>query len=329
MKRTKRILITSAAGIAVASAAYLALNHQPASQQSVDVLPKKVSASVETPILTTLTPSDLPAVCEADPVLQSAITKWCDAARTGGALTEADRSELHRAIASSTLDPSSLLAIADCIKRYAKAETLVAGLLAQRASEVVLAEPHSDDPAQFARRVRLLMEIKKTFWYCIDKSDRRLVASQLKVCEVLSRVRANQEPELEEARVSSVIGAAECLYLLGSSEDALARLDSLSNKARLTKRQTVSVAWARALALCALDRYSEAIPQLEYCASENGFDHQVDSLGMLTLANIRDGQLDAAERHLSQLGEKSPQNAILLRAMDELRRERLKVAHNP
>lgn len=275
MKRTKRILITSAAGIAVASATYLAMKHQPASQQSVDVLPKKVSASVETPILTTLTPSDLLAVCEADPVLQSAITKWCDAARTGGALTEADRSELHRAIASSTLDPSSLLAIADCIKRYAKTETLVAGLLAQRASEVVLAEPPSEDPEKFASRVKLLMDIKRHFWFVMDKGERQFTQQQLSVCEDLASLQPGVSPDFEEARISSVIGAAECLYLLNRNEESLARLDELTVNTPLTPKQAVSVAWARALPLFGEKRFAEALSEFQVVANTPDSDHNV------------------------------------------------------
>jgi Flp pilus assembly protein TadD len=119
------------------------------------------------------------------------------------------------------------------------------------------------------------------------------------------------DEQLQNARAHGFIGAAECLYVMGKTNDAIAAALAIDTSA-MNQEQRSSVGWIRGLSLFDAERYQEAIPELSLVAARPTSEkHTSDAHALLILALLRSGRFEDAAGSYRSFSASNPASRLV------------------
>jgi len=237
-----------------------------------------------------------------EPQLKAWIENWQGTMWRGEKPGDGDRKLLEAALQTCDLPAMALLEAGESFDLAGDEATAALwfrrGILRAEKEAAIL--PAGDGRTR--RLAEVLVGVQSLMWRAQNRvgvaEDADLIKQGL-AFERLNRLLVAILPLVDEQRRYAEIGVVEALYLQRRQVDALAYADTIDSSGWDTVQQA-GLAWAKALPLYVLRRYTDAIPFLEKSAQETRFHHSKQAWPMLIQTLCRSGLGHEAQRRLQQ-----------------------------
>jgi tetratricopeptide (TPR) repeat protein len=238
-------------------------------------------------------PEDPSMEASNDPRLASWLADW-QKTEFSADYDENRKSELLQLLKDTQLSCLELVGIGRSISFQSSDDWMAAAFYAAASTrghnELARLAPGSRE----TRPVLIALNIAKpTLWTVVDSGDRTFIdALYVLNCDLVHWILTSDDV-LQHARAHGFIGAAECLWVMGKTEEAL-RAAELIDTTMMTSEEKRGVAWIRALALLSKGRYSDAIAQLHIVANEPDYKYAEEASRWLAVSLANTGKIGEA-----------------------------------
>jgi len=244
-------------------------------------------------------PEDPCAKAANDPRLSSWLSKW-QSNKDDDAMLRDHRIELQQILGKSNLPCLTLVGIGRAISFQSKDDWTESALYATAAlhGHTELAA-YPIGASKTRPIIDALNSVQSRLWKITDEGDLTFAEAQYTLNCDLVRWISDNDDDLRDARAYGLVGMAECLWLTGKNDAAVAAAESIDTTL-MSIAEKRAASWIRGLSLFSTGRFSEAISQFQAVASDPTYKYSEEACRFLIVCLARSARTDEANDRLDE-----------------------------